>query len=263
LHERGLDPATLAGTTLVTGDDVLALPSHEVTAERSTSTPSRAETMRRHIAELMTKSWTEIPHYHVSKRLDLSTAIERLTAANEDRSVADRVVPGSLLLCAAARAAAKVSNCNGWWRDGTFVPAEEVRLGVVLSLRSGGVIVPTIDLADQLTPAEMMKRLGELVQRARQGRLRASDLTEASITVTNLGDRGADSVSGVIHPPQVALVGFGAVHDEVWPIDGQPVIRPTVDASLAGDHRATDGLAGSRYLTQLQTLLDGLLLEEL
>ena len=77
------------------------------------------------------------------------------------------------------------------------------------------------------------------------------------------GDRGADSVIGVIHPPQVALVGFGAVRDEVWAVDGAAVVRPTVHATLSGDHRATDGLIGSKFLATVQSHLDGDLLGEL
>ena len=266
LSERGIDPTTVADQGYVSGDHVLAIefaPPPEHTAEQSAQRPTRAETMRRHIADLMTRSWHEIPHFHVSKVIDLGAASDRLAVVNQDRPLTERLVPGSLLLCAAARAAAKVHACNGWWREGGFEQASDVRLGVVLSLRTGGIIVPTIDGADQLNPTEMMGRLTELVQRARQGRLRASDLTEATITVTNLGDLGADSVAGVIHPPQVAIVGFGAVHDEVRPLDATPAVRPVVHASLAGDHRAFDGLAGSRYLAQLQTLLDGPLLEEM
>lgn len=68
---------------------------------------------------------------------------------------------------------------------------------------------------------------------------------------------------GVIHPPQAALVGFGAVRDEVWPEAGAAVVRPTVHATLAGDHRVTDGLTGSRFLAQMQALLDGALPAEL
>ena len=261
LHERGIDPATVADRGYVSGDDVLAMTIDKPKA--ATERPSKADTMRRHIAELMTRSWEQIPHFHVTQRVDLAAAVERLAAVNEERALADRVVPGTLLLCAAARAAAKAKACNGWWRDGAFVAADDVRLGVVLSLRTGGIIVPTIAAADELTPADMMVRLAELVQRARQGRLRASDMDEATITVTSLGDRGAESVSGVIHPPQVAIVGFGAIHDEVIAVDGVPAVRPFVHASLAGDHRSIDGLTGSRYLAQLQTLLDGPLLEEL
>lgn len=258
MAERGLSPDAFGDRDLVTGDLVLAAPT-----PAARRTESRQESMRRHIAELMEKSWREIPHYHVAQRLDLSTAVERLAITNQARPLADRIVPGALLLCAAARAAAKVPDCNGWWRDGRFERAESVDVGLVLSLRTGGIIVPTIERADELSPAEMMARMTDLVQRARQGRLRASHLAEASITVTSLGDRGADSVSGVIHPPQVALVGFGAVRDEAWPSGDGVVVRPTVHASLAGDHRATDGLGGSRLLAHMQALLDGALPAEL
>ena len=265
MHERGVAAATLGDHEIVTGDDIISLAaSRAAGAEHEPhERPSRAETMRLRIASLMSTSWADIPHYHVAKRIDLSTALDRLQSANEERPLSERLVPGALLLCAAARAAAAVPTCNGWWRDDRFQRADDVNLGVVLSLRGGGIIAPTIEHADQLSPIELMNRLTELVLRARQGRLRASDLVEASITVTNLGDLGADSVSGVIHPPQVALVGLGAVHDEIWPVDGAPVARPTVHATLAGDHRATDGLAGSKLLGNMQTLLDGPLLEEL
>ena len=87
-------------------------------------------------------------------------------------------------------------------------------------------------------------------------------MVEASITVPNLGDLGAESVYGVIHPPQVALVGFGSVHNEAWPDDAVLTIRPTVHTSLAGDHRASDGLAGSRFLAQLQAIVNTIISEE-
>ena len=262
LAEHGLRVSDIDRAGVIGGDDVLAHVAARANARPTrTSRRGRAEqgaasAMRRHIAELMTKSWQEIPHYHVTKRLDLSVMSEQLAAYNEERPIAARVVPGAVLLAAAARAAATVPACNGWWRDGRFEPANGVALGVVLSLRTGGLIVPTIEHAETLTVAETMTRLTELVQRARQGRLRASDLAPASVTVTILGDLGADAVAGVIHPPQVALLGLGAVHDEVWPVDGGAVVRPTVHADLAGDHRAIDGSTGSRLLTQMQTQLN-------
>lgn len=247
-----------AGMRLVTGEHVLAYQAPSVAEPAAAPAPpplSRAETMRRHIAELMTKSWREIPHYHVAKRLDVGQLVARLTAFNEQRPLAERIVPAAALMCAAARAAKAVPAGNGWWRDDRFEQATAVNLGVVLSLRGGGIMVPTIENADQLSLPAMMERLTELVLRTRQGRLRASDFAEASITVTNLGDLGADSVGPIIHPPQVVIVGFGTVHDEVWAIDGEPAVRPTVHASLAGDHRAIDGLTGSRFLAQVEAAL--------
>lgn len=266
LADHGLDAHGFGTDTLVTGDVVLAAlaaPPPPVAVAPDAGRPDRAATMRRHIADLMARSWAEIPHYHVTSRLDLTAATDALTRHNATRPLAERVVPGTALLCATARAAAAVPACNGWWRDGGFVGADSVRLGVVLSLRSGGIIVPTIVDADTLGLDEMMQRLAELVQRARQGRLRASDMVEATITVTNLGDRGAESVVGVIQPPQVALVGIGVVHDGVWASGGAAAVRPTANATLSGDHRAIDGLTGSRFLARMQTALDRIVEQEI
>jgi pyruvate dehydrogenase E2 component (dihydrolipoamide acetyltransferase) len=71
--------------------------------------------------------------------------------------------------------------------------------------------------------------------------LRSSEIADATLTVTNLGDQGGDRVLGVIYPPQFALVGFGAVKDRPWTVEGLLGVRPIVVATLAGDHRATDG----------------------
>ena len=73
-------------------------------------------------------------------------------------------------------------------------------------------------------------------------------MSDPTITVTNLGDRGADVVHGVIYPPQVALVGFGAIRERPWVVDGELAVRPVVTASLAADHRASDGARGARLL---------------
>ena len=93
-----------------------------------------------------------------------------------------------------------------------------------------------------------MAGVRDLVQRARAGRLRSSEMSDPTITVTNLGERGVDLVHGVIYPPQVALVGFGAVRERPWAVDGMLGVRPIVIATLAADHRASDGHAGSRFL---------------
>ena len=220
---------------------------------------ARRGPLRRHIATTMARAWSDIPHYHVARRLDLSNALARLDLVNRSAPLADRIVPSILLLCAAARAASEVPECNGWWRRDQFEPSETVDLGLVVSLRTGGIIVPVIRDAASRTPLEMMRLVSTMVDEARSGRLRSTHAGEASITVTNLGDRGADMVLGVIHPPQVSLVGFGTISPSVVvDDDGQPAVRSTTLATLSGDHRATDGLTGSRFLERAQHALDAL-----
>ena len=100
-----------------------------------------------------------------------------------------------------------------------------------------------------------MVALRELVQRARSGGLRSSELTDPTVTVTSLGKRGAETVIGVIYPPQVAIVGFGRIVERPWAVDGALAARPVVSLSLAADHRASDGHRGGFLLAQIDRLL--------
>jgi pyruvate dehydrogenase E2 component (dihydrolipoamide acetyltransferase) len=174
---------------------------------------------------------------------------------NRELAVTERLVPAALLLKAAAVAAQRVPALNGFWTDDRFVPGSGVHLGVAISLRGGGLITPAIHHADDLDPGELMAKLRDLVNRARAGRLRSSELTDATITVTNLGDQGVESVTGVIYPPQVALAGFGKITERPWAVGGLLGIRPVVVTTLAADHRATDGYTGGRFLTAIAELL--------
>ena len=82
----------------------------------------------------------------------------------------------------------------------------------------------------------------------RAGRFRGSELSDPTITLTSLGDRGVDLVLPVIYPPQVAIVGLGTPRSLPWVIDGNVEARPVVAASLAGDHRVSDGHRGAMLL---------------
>lgn len=249
--------ALAAHGQVVTADDV----DRYTATRRPPEPPAGIDPIRQRIGALMSRSWQEIPHFHLEQQLDLTGMLERLRSTNEERPIGDRILPVAPLLAAVASAARAVPECNGWWRDG-FVSAERVDIGIVVSLRSGGIIVPTIERADELDVEALMARVRDLVGRSRRGRLRSSDVGTAGLTVTNLGDQGADAVFGVIHPPQVALIGLGATREVVVADGGEVRTGLAVRASLAGDHRAIDGLTGSRFLGEMQRAIDGLLGEE-
>ncbi len=211
--------------------------------------------MREAIGALMARSKREIPHYYLQLEIDMSRANDWLHDANLERPVNDRLLPSVLLLSAVARAVVEMPEMNGFWIDGSFRAGSGVHLGVAISLRGGGLIAPALHDADRKDLDEIMRGVRDLVQRARSGRLRSSEMSDPTLTVTNLGERGVDLVHGVIYPPQVALVGFGAVHERPWAADGMLGVRPTVMATLAADHRASDGHAGSRFLTLIDRQL--------
>jgi pyruvate dehydrogenase E2 component (dihydrolipoamide acetyltransferase) len=178
-----------------------------------------------------------------------------LRDANLHRSLTERLLPAVMLLKAEALAVHQVTEVNGFWVDDEFQPSEAVHLGVAISLRTGGLITPAIHDTDTLSLDELSAALKDIVQRARAGSLRSSEISEATLTVSNLGDQGVDKVLGVIYPPQVALVGFGAIKDRPWAVDGLLGVRPVIVATLAGDHRATDGHRGGVFLAAIDRLL--------
>jgi pyruvate/2-oxoglutarate dehydrogenase complex dihydrolipoamide acyltransferase (E2) component len=211
--------------------------------------------MRATIAALMARSKREIPHYYLTEQIDLGPALAWLQEQNRALPVPQRIVAATLLLKAAARAAAEVRELNGFWIDDAFAAQGAVHLGVAIALRGGGLVAPAIHRADTLSLPDLMAALRDLVARTRAGRLRGSELADPTITVSNLGDQGVESILGVIYPPQVALVGFGRIIDRPWSVGGLIGIRPIVTASLAADHRATDGATGARYLQTIARLL--------
>ena len=211
--------------------------------------------MRRAIAAAMGRSNREIPHYYLETRIDLSKAMNWLTGENQKRSVKDRLLPVVLLLKATALSLTDIPALNGYWMEDRHQPSEAVHVGFAIALRQGGLIAPAIHDADRKSLDELMADMRDLIARTRSGRLRGSEMTDATVTLTNLGDLGVETTYGVIYPPQVALVSFGRVMDQPWVENGMIGIRPVVSATLSGDHRASDGRTGAQFLHTLNRYL--------
>ena len=213
------------------------------------------QAMRQTIAAAMSRSKREIPHYYLSETIALDTAMAWLQAHNAQSTLQERLLPNVLLLKAVALALRDYPQLNGFWRDNAFTPALDTDLGVAITLRHGGLVAPVLHHVADTSLTHLMSELASLVERARGGSLRSSELGGAGITVTQLGDQGVDSVLGVIYPPQVALVGFGRISERPWVKDGQLCVMPTVICSLSADHRVSDGHYGARFLGEVRRLL--------
>ena len=215
----------------------------------------RGAAMRASIAAAMSRSKREIPHYYLANEIILDPALAWLTEQNAGRPITERLLPAVLQLKAVALAARKFPEFNGFWRDDGFQPAAGQHVGVAISLRGGGLVAPAIHDVSEKPLAELMADLTDLVARARAGSLRSSEMSDPTITVTNLGEKGVDSVFGVIYPDQVAIVGFGRPAQRVVVVDGGIRVATTVQSSLAADHRASDGARGALFLAEIDRLL--------
>ena len=279
--ELGVDPSALKGTGpagAITRFDVEAAAKAKGAAGAAPAPPSPAAVpsaapeavkparpaampadkqaaMRRAIGAAMARSKREIPHYYLGTQIDMSRAMAWLREENLKRSVVDRLLYSVMLLKAVGLALREFPELNGFWVDGAFKPGEGIHVGVAISLRLGGLVAPAIHEVDKKSLGEIMVSLRDLVKRVRAGVLRSSEIADATITVTSLGEQGVESVFGVIYPPQVALVGFGKIVERPWAEGGMVGVRPVIMASLSGDHRASDGHRGGLFLAALDRLL--------
>ena len=225
------------------------------TARPAAGLEERQAAMRRVIASAMARSKREVPHYYLGTHIDMSRAMTWLQTENLKRPVTERLLYSVLLLKAVAMAIHQFPEMNGFWSDGAFKPSIAVHLGVAISLRGGGLIAPALHDVDKKTLTEIMANLRDLVNRVRAGVLRSSEIADATITVTSLGEQGVETVYGVIYAPQVALIGFGNLAERPWAANGMVGARPVIAATLSADHRVSDGNRGGRFLATLDRLL--------
>jgi pyruvate dehydrogenase E2 component (dihydrolipoamide acetyltransferase) len=216
----------------------------ELAVGKGTAPIEKKRDMRSAIAASMSRSKREIPHYCLANEVNFATVLDWLASENAKRSIEERLIYAVVLLKAVARAVQSVPEMNGFWVNSDFKKSEDVHIGVAVSLRQGGLAAPAIHGADKKDLSTLMRELNDLVIRARAGSLKSSEMSDPTITVTNLGENSVDSVFGVIYPPQVALVGFGKVSS-----------RKTIQTTLSGDHRASDGHRGALFLSKVEMLL--------
>lgn len=211
--------------------------------------------MRRAIAAAMARSKREIPHYYLSHQSDLSTVEEFVARTNADRAPEDRLAPVAIYLKAVAGALRRYPEFSGSYADGAFIPSDAAHIGLAINLRGKGLVAPALFDVGTKDLDTLMSEMRDLIARTRAGRFKARELSDATITLTSLGDRGVDGLYGVIYPPQTAIVGIGTPRPAPWVADGAVVARPVATLTLAADHRVSDGHRGALFLRAIDTLL--------
>jgi pyruvate dehydrogenase E2 component (dihydrolipoamide acetyltransferase) len=211
--------------------------------------------MRRAIAAAMSRSKREIPHYYLTHEIDLQAAQDWLTTTNATRTPDQRLLMGALLIRATVRALARVPELNGRFEAADYAPSDAVHCGLAVAMRGGGLIAPAILDAQDMGADAIMDAMRDIVARTRAGRLRNSEITQGTITISSLGETGVDALFGVIYPPQVALVGFGTPRVKPMVLGGVVQPRLAITATLAADHRVSDGRRGALFLAEIDRLM--------
>jgi pyruvate dehydrogenase E2 component (dihydrolipoamide acetyltransferase) len=254
-RQLGIDIATLSGSGAggaITLEDVA---KQAATAQPAPAAVEQPHDMRQAIAKAMSRSKREIPHYYLSLTCSFLAARTFIERHNSTASIEQRLLPSALLLRSVALAARALPDFNGFYKEGAFIAAQEVHVGMAIAMRGGRLVAPAILDADRKTLPIVMNELRDLTTRVRAGHMRATELAASTITVTSLAEEGVDLVVPAIYPPQVAIVGFGSILERPWVVDNAVQPMPVLTITVAADHRVTDGRAGARFLAHIRDAL--------
>ncbi len=256
--EHGVDLSRLRGSGPggeILAADILALakagsvPAQSVPAQAEIETLSSTAKL---MAERTTKSWTSVPHFFVVRDVDASA----LLAAREEllpeveKAFGVRLTHTDLLVALIAPLLAKHPRMNATWTEQGIRLNRQVNLAVAMAVEDG-VAAAVIPHADTTALGEIAVQRRDMAERAKAGRLRSTDLTGATFTMSNLGMYNVDAFSAIISPPQVAILAVARIADRVVPVDGKPGVRPMMTLTLSSDHRVVDGARAAMFLDDL------------
>jgi pyruvate dehydrogenase E2 component (dihydrolipoamide acetyltransferase) len=256
--ELGVDIAAIRGSGAggeILAADVQAHAPAPVATTAETAKESGLEvpsTLGRLMAERTTQSWISVPHFFVSRDVDASALNEyrEKLVSESERTQGIRITHTDLLVALASRVLLKHPRLNSSWTAEGIRLHDHVNMGVAIAVNDG-VVAAVIPNAHRASLPEIATRRRDVAERARAGKLRPADISDATFTISNLGMYHVDQFSAIITPPQAAILAVGSIADRVVAIDGKPAVRPMISLTLSCDHRAADGARAAMFLEDL------------
>jgi pyruvate dehydrogenase E2 component (dihydrolipoamide acetyltransferase) len=265
-RERGIDLAQIRGTgpdgRIVAEDVERAQAEPETVASNSllqAPVPSGEvesrplSKIRKTIARRLTAAWT-VPAFQLTVNVDMSRANELVTKQRELNPDV-RITITDVLTKLSAQALMRHRDMNVQYSDDALLVFPNADIGIAVAAPQG-LVVPVVRAAERLTIAQVAQVRGDLVGRARDGKLRAEDLEGGTFTISNLGMYDVDQFIAVLNPPQASILAVGSTRDQVVPRDGDLHILPIMTMTLTCDHRAVDGATGAEFLRTLKAFLE-------
>jgi pyruvate dehydrogenase E2 component (dihydrolipoamide acetyltransferase) len=255
--ELGVDLANLRGSgpggeILASDIQAAASPSASGAAAPATANLEVPTTLGRLMAERTTQSWTTVPHFFVTREIDVTAlnAYREKMISESERTQSVRITHTDLLVALTARILLKHPRLNSTWTAQGIQLHDRVNMGVAIAVNDG-VVAAVIPNAHAAALAEIATQRRDIAERARAGKLRPIDIADATFTISNLGMYSVDHFTAIITPPQTAILAVGGISDRVVAIDGKPAVRPMITLTLSSDHRAIDGARAAMFMNDL------------
>ena len=209
--------------------------------------------MRQKIAEVLTESKINIPHFYLTVDINMNKVVEMRAELNQYAST--KISINDLIIKATALALIQHPKVNAAWLTDKIRSYQYVHIGVAVAVEDG-LVVPVVRFADQKPLVEISKTVKNICKQAREKKLTPKDYTGATFTISNLGMFGITSFSAIINPPAACILAVGALQKIPIFKDNQIVPADMLQLTLSCDHRVVDGHAGALFLATLKALLE-------
>jgi pyruvate dehydrogenase E2 component (dihydrolipoamide acetyltransferase) len=204
------------------------------------------------MAERTARSWTSVPHFFLVRDVYASGLVDtsKKLGPEIEKAHGVRLTITDLLVALVAKVLVKHPRMNSSWAGEGIRSNPDINISVAMAVKDG-VVGAVIHKANTTQLGEISVQRRDLTDRARAGRLRPSDISGGTFTISNLGMYKVDAFSAIITPPQAAILAVGSISDRVVPVDGKPGIRPMMTMTLSSDHRVVDGAKAAEFLSEL------------
>jgi pyruvate dehydrogenase E2 component (dihydrolipoamide acetyltransferase) len=248
-------------------EEAPAKPKEEETAAAEPARARREETrafagkteelsrMRQTIARRMTQSKQQQPHYYLTVDVDMTDALAFRKTLNESASDRQRVSINDLIVKACTLALERHPKFTAQFTEEGLRYAAQLDINIGIALDEG-LIAPAIMDCGRKTLGRIAEDSKDLVERAKEGKLRADEYSAGCFTITNLGNYGVESLIGIINAGQAAILGVGSVMPQPVVHDGDVVVHDIMKIALSADHRVSDGAEGAVFIKEIQGLLE-------
>lgn len=238
-------------------DDAPWLATGQVSSDgRQTRVPVKS--VRKRTAEAMVASAFTAPHVTVFQTVDVTKTMRLVARLREDREFTDvRVTPLLITAKALLLAVNRHPEINASWDEVSqeIVYKHYINLGIAASTPRG-LVVPNIKDAHRLGLKGLAQGIADLTGTARAGRTSPADMSDGTITITNVGVFGIDTGTPILNPGEAAILAFGAIREQPWVHKGKIKKRFVTQLALSFDHRLVDGALGSRLLSDVAAVLE-------
>ncbi|MGZ4538551.1 MAG: dihydrolipoamide acetyltransferase family protein [Blastococcus sp.] len=259
-REKGIDLATVPGSGeggVIRVDDIRAVGAASAPSVADGGAPRILERIPvrgvvKAMAQAMNRSWSEVPQFVQQVGLDATALVARLKRLRHE-GVA--VTYTDLLVAAVAQTATAVPAVNATFTGEEILRYADVNVAIAVAT-DRGLLVPVVHRANAMDIAAIASRTKALAERARSGALTGDDMSNGTITVSNLGAFGIDTGVPIVNAPQSAIVFVGSLSDQVVVSNRQMVIQPRLNIAVAFDHRVVDGMTAAGFTSSLKACLE-------